>query len=368
MKFQTVGSLLRPLALTQARDNNNPEAKTIEDKEIEKIVKKQIELGFSIVTDGEFRREWWHLDFAWGIHGIQKSVKDHGYAFVGIETRKDVGIDVIAPLSGKSHPFLEHFAFLKKIVNNQAECKLTIPSPAQIYAELSQPYFLKTEANVKNVYKNYKELKKGLANAYKDFLLEYKNIGGTIIQLDDCLWEMFAKDNKDSSLPKGIPHFISKIMAKAFINLNNEIADYAHVLGLRVFGHNCRGNYASHHMCSGSYSTIANSFLKHLHYDRFFLEWDDERAGDVSALKVLIKKNNEVVLGFLSSKTNVLDDENRVIKLLNDVASFINPERLFLSHQCGFASTKEGNNLTIEQQWQKIEQGIDIANKFWGGK
>jgi methionine synthase II (cobalamin-independent) len=365
MQFETVGSLLRPLVLTKARDNKSPKQWEIESEEITKIVEKQIKLGFKIVTDGEFRREWWHLDFAWGLQGIQKSDKEHGYSFVGLETRKDVGIDVVAPLSGLNHPFLSHFKFLKELVNNRCEVKLTIPSPAQIYSELAQPYFLKTEASVKSVYKNYKELKKGLTNAYKQFISDYQKIGGTIIQFDDCLWEMFSKDNHESPLPKGIPHFVFKIMAKAFINLNNDLADYAHSLGLRVFGHNCRGNYESHHMCSGSYSSIANTFLKKLRYDKFFLEWDDDRSGDILALKVFQKKTNEIVLGLLSSKTSTLDDEKRVIELLDKASTIIDKRRLYLSHQCGFASTKEGNHLTIEDQWKKIQQGIDISKRYW---
>ncbi|MDR2867235.1 MAG: hypothetical protein LBV55_01035 [Acholeplasmatales bacterium] len=366
MKFQTVGSLLRPQRLTQARDKSLIEAKKIEDEEIIKLVEKQLDLGLTILTDGEFRREWWHLDFAWGLQGIQKSIKEHGYDFVGIETRKDIGLDVISPLSGKNHPFLQHFLFLKNIVNQRAQIKLTIPSPAQIYSELAQPYFLNFPAKVKSVYKNLKELKNGLAQAYQEFIFDYQNIGGKIIQLDDCLWELFAKDNTQSLLPKNIPAFVVKIMAKAFIKLNNEIADYAHRLGLKVFGHNCRGNYESHHMYSGTYTSLAKNFLKGLHYDRFFLEWDDERAGDISALRILRKKPTQIVLGLLSSKTNHLDEEDRVFKLLNQAASFIEKDRLFLSHQCGFASTKEGNKLTIDQQWAKIQQGIKLAKSYWG--
>ena len=143
------------------------------------------------------------------------------------------------------------------------------------------------------------------------------------------------------------------------------MADYAHEIGLTVWTHNCRGNYESRHAAGGTYEAIAKKFLADQRYDRFFLEWDDERAGDLVALEALKDKDVEVVLGLLSSKTTDLDDEERVYKLLEEASKIIPKERLFLSHQCGFASCDSGNELAIPQQWAKIKQGQEIAEKFF---
>jgi methionine synthase II (cobalamin-independent) len=134
-----------------------------------------------------------------------------------------------------------------------------------------------------------------------------------------------------------------------------------------MWTHNCRGNYASRYMAGGSYAKIADLFVRQLKYDRFFLEWDDERAGPLDALAVFKDRPQvEIVLGLLSSKTHTLDDEGRVIRMLEEAAKILPKERLLLSHQCGFASCDGGNELTEAEQWAKIDQGQQIAKKFWG--
>ncbi|EHJ56148.1 hypothetical protein HMPREF9318_00192 [Streptococcus urinalis FB127-CNA-2] len=154
-------------------------------------------------------------------------------------------------------------------------------------------------------------------------------------------------------------------LADEFIAINNQIVDYAHSLGLKVWTHNCRGNYESRSAAGGTYEAIAEKFLKDQHYDRFFLEWDSETSGDISALSSLKDKDAEVVLGLLSSKTTDLDNEERVYELLEKASQILPKERLYLSHQCGFASCDSGNELAIHQQWKKIEQCQKIANQFW---
>jgi methionine synthase II (cobalamin-independent) len=218
------------------------------------------------------------------------------------------------------------------------------------------------------VYANKQEVKAGLIKAYKEFIEEYAAVGGKILQLDDCLWEIFAEDNPHSLFTgKGINQDEVKAIAVEFIEINNTLIDFAHGLGLTVWTHNCRGNYASRNMASGSYAKIAELFLKQQRYDRFFLEWDDDRAGSLDAIAVFADKPNvEIVLGLLSSKTNTLDDEARVLRLLNDATKIIPKERLLLSHQCGFASCDGGNELTEEEEWAKIDQGQKLAKAFWG--
>lgn len=377
-KFQLVGSLLRPKELLaykeqiEARDDitypfyeDFAGYQEVETKAIKEVVKEQIEHGIDIVTDGEFSKALWHLDFLWGLGGVERFITDHGYAFkdhdgAHFETRKDIGIRITAPLSGKNHHFIKIFKEVKKDAGN-TQAKLTVWGAAHAFTELTVFNGLYGDGQV---YKTQDDLKKGLIKVYKEFLTEFKEIGGEIVQFDDCLWTLFSSDNQDSFFDEGNESL--EDLADTFIAINNEVTDFGHSLGLKVWTHNCRGNYQSRHAAGGSYQTIAKKFLGEQHYDRFFLEWDDERAGDISALEVLKDKQDvEVVLGLLSSKTATLDDETRIYQLLEKASHILPKERLLLSHQCGFASCDCGNELTQEQQWAKIDQGQKIAKHFW---
>ena len=376
-KFQLVGSLLRPADLRKYKDEIEsrddiqypfydalPGYQETETADIKQIVAEQKEKGIDILTDGEFGRSMWHLDFLWGLKGIERYIADHGYTFKDhdggtYETRKDIGIRITEPLSGKNHHFLDIYKLVQAEAGGE-DTKQTIYGPAHAFTELTVFNGL---AGEDQVYKTKEELKAGLVNAYKEFLDEYKEAGGKIIQFDDCLWELFDETNPNSFFAEGNAALAD--LTDEFVALNNEVADYAHEIGLTVWTHNCRGNYESRHAAGGTYEAIAKKFLAEQRYDRFFLEWDDERAGDLVALEALKDKDTEVVLGLLSSKTTDLDDEERVYKLLEEASKIIPKERLFLSHQCGFASCDSGNELAIPQQWAKIKQGQDIAEKFF---
>lgn len=377
-KFQLVGSLLRPTNLLEYKNKiehrDDIKYPFYEDFEgyketesacIDDIVRDQITHNISILTDGEYSKSMWHLDFVWGLSGIERFIADGGYTFQDLdggdfETRKDIGIRIVSPLSGKNHNFIDIFKKVKSQAGNH-DVKTTVWGAAHAFTELGIFNGLYGEDQV---YKSQDELKEGLLNAYREFLTEYKAAGGEIVQFDDCLWELFAEDNDKSFFGDGAVRL--EDLADSFIAINNEIIDFGHSLGLKVWTHNCRGNYQSRHAAGGSYEAIAEKFLRDQHYDRFFLEWDDERAGDISALEVLKDRPNvEVVLGLLSSKTSTLDDEKRVYELLNKASAILPKEQLFLSHQCGFASCDCGNELSIEQQWKKIEQGQAIAENYW---
>lgn len=381
-RFLTVGSLLRPESLLdyktkiEQRDdiaypfyNDFDGYKREEDQAVEAVVGQQIEHGLPEVTDGEYSKSMWHLDFVWGLNGIKRYIADNGYFFRDLdqesnyETRKDIGITIESPLHGHNHTFIDHFNRLKEVSPQGATLKQCIPSPSHIFGELSL-----SEKIGGKVYQTAEEFKKDLSQAYKDFLKEFAEAGGTIIQFDDCLWELFAEDNPHSPF-SGTDFDHSSILglAQEFIDLNNDVIAYAHSLGLKVYTHNCRGNYDSRNMGGGSYEKIAHLFLEKQNYDRFYLEWDDERAGDLSALSVFKNKpDTEVVLGFLSSKSAKLDDEAAVYEQLEKATQYVSKDNLYLSHQCGFASCDGGNELSQEQQWDKIKQGQAIAYRFWG--
>ena len=376
-KFQLVGSLLRPADLREYKTAIEHRDDIVypfydafdgyqetETADIKKVIAEEKANGIHIITDGEYSKSMWHLDFVWGLKGIERYIADHGYTFQDhdggqFETRKDIGIRITEPLSGKNHHFLDIFKLVKQEAGDTAT-KLTIWGPAHAYTELA---IFDGLAGENQVYKTNEELKAGLINAYKEFLTEYKEAGGEIIQFDDCLWELFDESNPASFFAEGNGGLAD--LADEFIAINNEVADYGHELGLKVWTHNCRGNYESRSAAGGTYEAIATKFLKDQHYDRFFLEWDSEVSGDLKALESLKDKDAEVVLGLLSSKTTDLDDEERALKLLEEASNIIPKERLFLSHQCGFASCDSGNELAIPQQWAKIKQGQEIAAKFW---
>ena len=376
-KFQLVGSLLRPANLLayknkiEHRDDihypfydNFPGYLETETAAIKKVIADEKANGIDILTDGEYSKSMWHLDFVWGLKGIERYIADHGYTFQDhdggqYETRKDIGICITEPLSGKNHHFLDIYKLLKEEAGD-TQTKLTIWGPAHAYTELA---IFDKLAGEGQVYKTNEELKAGLIKAYKEFLAEYKEAGGEIIQFDDCLWELFDESNPASFFADGNAALAD--LADEFIAINNEVADYGHQLGLKVWTHNCRGNYESRSASGGTYEAIAEKFLRDQHYDRFFLEWDSDVSGDLKALSSLKDKDAEVVLGLLSSKTTDLDDEERVLRLLEQASTILPKDRLLLSHQCGFASCDSGNELAIPQQWAKIKQGQEIAKKFW---
>lgn len=376
-KFQLVGSLLRPANLLayknkiEHRDDIHypfydsfPGYLETETAAIKKVIADEKANGIDILTDGEYSKSMWHLDFVWGLKGIERYIADHGYTFKDhdggqYETRKDIGIRITEPLSGKNHHFLDIYKLLKEEAGN-TQTKLTIWGPAHAYTELA---IFDGLAGDDQVYKTNEELKAGLIKAYKEFLAEYKEAGGEIIQFDDCLWELFDESNPASFFADGNAALAD--LADEFIAINNEVADYGHQLRLKVWTHNCRGNYESRSASGGTYEAIAEKFLRDQHYDRFFLEWDSDVSGDLKALASLKDKDAEVVLGLLSSKTTNLDDEERVLRLLEQASTILPKDRLLLSHQCGFASCDSGNELAIPQQWAKIKQGQEIAKEFW---
>ncbi|QUL55706.1 cobalamin-independent methionine synthase II family protein [Paenibacillus tritici] len=381
-RFQIVGSLLRPAELLEYKqqiehrdDIQYPFYQDFQGYEqceaeaIQAVVEQERENGLSILTDGEYSKSMWHLDFVWGFQGIERYIAPHGYFFRDIdgtskyETRKDIGLRITGELGGKNHHFLQPYLKLQALAGDR-ETKLCVPSPSHIFGELSWSDNL---GGANAVYQNRDELKAGLVTAYKDFVQEFAAAGGKILQFDDCLWELFADDNPNSPFTgEKINHEEVQSLATEFIDINNTIIDYGHSLGLKMWTHNCRGNYDSRNMGGGSYVKIANLFLKQLKYDRFFLEWDDERAGSLEALAVFKDRpETEIVLGLLSSKTNTLDDETRVLRMLDEASTIIPKERLLLSHQCGFASCDGGNELTEAEQWAKIRQGQEIAHQYW---
>ena len=364
-----VGSYLRPKELVEAREKfakgelSKEELTKVEDKLIAELVEKQIAAGLKGVTDGEFRRAYWHLDFFWGLNGIEHVQGEKGYAFKGIETKPDTA-KVSGKISGENHPFVEHFKYLRDITKDKdVVVKLTIPSPSQLYFEL-----IRTEDHIKSYeqfYSNFDELKAAIVAAYKQVINDLYNEGLRVLQFDDCTWGALADDGFANRFRDERPlEEVRRDYAARCLALNNEVIE-GKPEDLVINTHVCRGNFASKWISQGGYQNVENELLAGENVDAYYLEYDTDRAGDFKPL-AKVGKDKKVVLGLITSKFADLEDKEEVIARIKEASQYIPLENIYLSTQCGFASTEEGNVITEEDQWKKIALISEIVDEVWG--
>ena len=364
-----VGSYLRPKELVEAREKfakgelSKEELTKVEDKLIAELVEKQIAAGLKGVTDGEFRRAYWHLDFFWGLNGIEHVQGEKGYAFKGIETKPDTA-KVSGKISGENHPFVEHFKYLRDITKDKdVVVKLTIPSPSQLYFEL-----IRTEDHIKSYeqfYSNFDELKAAIVAAYKQVINDLYNEGLRVLQFDDCTWGALADDGFANRFRDERPlEKVRRDYAARCLALNNEVIE-GKPEDLVINTHVCRGNFASKWISQGGYQNVEDELLAGENVDAYYLEYDTDRAGDFKPL-AKVGKDKKVVLGLITSKFADLEDKEEVIARIKEASQYIPLENIYLSTQCGFASTEEGNILTEEDQWKKIALISEIVKEVWG--
>ena len=364
-----VGSYLRPKELVEAREKfakgelSKEELTKVEDKLIAELVEKQIAAGLKGVTDGEFRRAYWHLDFFWGLNGIEHVQGEKGYAFKGIETKPDTA-KVSGKISGENHPFVEHFKYLRDITKDKdVVVKLTIPSPSQLYFEL-----IHTEDHIKSYeqfYSNFDELKAAIVAAYKQVIADLYNEGLRVLQFDDCTWGALADDGFANRFRDERPlEEVRRDYAARCLALNNEVIE-GKPEDLVINTHVCRGNFASKWISQGGYQNVEDELLAGENVDAYYLEYDTDRAGDFKPL-AKVGKDKKVVLGLITSKFADLEDKEEVIARIKEASQYIPLENIYLSTQCGFASTEEGNILTEEDQWKKIALISEIVKEVWG--
>ena len=362
-RYDFVGSFLRPDALKEARqafengEISNDELTEVENKAIEALIEKQKELGLHSITDGEFRRSWWHLDFMWGLGGVEKIEVDHGYQFNAVETRAE-SARLTGKLSGSNHPFIEHFKFVKQFEDDNTIARQTIPAPAQFLAELYRPENVEATTAV---YPDKTDLLNDIAAAYQTFIQELYDAGCRNLQLDDCTWGMLVDENYWKLRDDDVT--VTEV-SQEYVNLNNKAIENRPA-DLVVNTHVCRGNYRSQWASSGAYDTVADILFGEENVDGYYLEFDTERAGGFESLKK-VSGEKQVVLGLVSSKTRALEDKKEIIERIETAAQSIDKDRLCLSPQCGFASTEEGNELTEEEQWNKMKLVKEIAKEVWG--
>jgi methionine synthase II (cobalamin-independent) len=362
-KFDIVGSFLRPEYLKEAREGfkhgtvSADELRKIEDKAITELIEKQKEVGLPVITDGEFRRSWWHLDFMWGLQGVEKLELSKGYVFQGEETRGE-SAGLTGKISGENHPFVEHFKFIKLFEDDSVVARQTIPAPAQFLAELERGENLnKTRA----FYEDEESLILDIAAAYRTVLTDLYAAGCRNVQFDDCTWGMFCDAKYWEARQSGKKSVEEE--AKKYVRINN-LAIQGQPEDLVINTHVCRGNYHSTWASSGGYAPIAPHLFGEEHVSAYYLEYDDDRSGDFEPLKY-VDGDKQVVLGLITSKSPKLEEKEQIIAKIRKASKYIPLERLALSPQCGFASTEEGNVLTEEEQWNKLKLVKEISEEIW---
>lgn len=362
-KFDIVGSFLRPEYLKEAREGykngtvTEEELRRIEDKAITELIGKQKEVGLPVITDGEFRRSWWHLDFMWGLKGVEKLEVSQGYAFHDEVTRGE-SAGLIGKISGEDHPFVEHFKFVKLFEDENVTARQTIPAPAQFLAELERGDNLD---QTRTFYEDEESLIQDIAAAYRTILADLYAAGCRNVQFDDCTWGMFCDTKYWEARQNGKKSVEEE--AKKYVRVNN-LAIQGQPEDLVINTHVCRGNYHSTWASSGGYAPIAPHLFSEEHVSAYYLEYDDDRSGDFEPLKY-VDGEKQVVLGLVTTKSPKLEEKERIVAKIRKASKYIPLERLALSPQCGFASTEEGNILTEEEQWEKLKLVKEISEEVW---
>ena len=365
-RYDIVGSFLRPAELKAAREKfankeiTKDELKAVEDKAIKELVEKESKAGLHAVTDGEFRRSYWHLDTFWGFEGIAHTVQAHGYQFHDEETRADSAQVVGKIKFNGTHPDLEAFKYLKSLTDGTGLIpRQSIPAPAQFYAEL-----YRGEGNVQaleKVYATKDELITDIDQAYHDLILALYEAGCRDLKIDDCTWGMVVDDDFWATMTE--QGFNRDELENEYLRVNNgALVDLPE--DLTVTTHICRGNYHSTWATKGGYGPVADYVLAKENVSAFYLEYDSDRAGGFEPL-AKVPADKYVVLGLLTSKSGELEDRQVVLDRIHEAAQYHDLDKLCLSTQCGFSSTEEGNILTEEQQWAKIALVKSIAEEVW---
>jgi len=354
-----VGSLLRPGALRQAREKRakgeiTPAGlKAIEDREIERVIKRQEEVGLKAVTDGEFRRSWWHLDFLWGLDGVERHVMDSGIAFAAVTTRNE-GAKVTGKLRSSLHPMIEHFKFVA--AHTKRVPKITIPAPSAIYG---RPLMTPID---KETYPTLDAFFADLGQAYRKAVRGFADAGCRYLQLDEVFIAMLCDEKYRQQMrdrgdnPERLGEIYGELINTAMSDIPSDMTITMHL---------CRGNYKSTFMGAGGYEAVQEILFNKINVHGYFMEYDDQRSGGFEPLRML-PKGKQVVLGIMTTKTGKLESKDDLKRRIDAAAKYAPLDQLCISGQCGFASTEEGNTLTEDEQWAKLGRLVEVADEVWG--
>lgn len=359
-RADVVGSFLRPDAIKQARQQfaqgeiSADQLRHVENEEIRHVVEQQCACGLHVVTDGEFRRAWWHFDFFAGLEGVELFEAEQGIQFNGVQTKAH-GVRVTGKVSFKDHPMLEDFRYLKSI-SGDAQPKMTIPSPSVLHFRGGRKVIDATAYPELDAYFD------DLATTWRDAIRAFYDAGCRYLQLDDTVWAYLCSDEQRKQIvargddPEELARIYARVLNKALEGKPEDLT-----IGLHV----CRGNFRSTWISEGGYEPVAEVLFGGVNVDAFFLEYDNDRSGDFAPLRFVRPGKQQVVLGLITTKNGELENPEGVKARLEEAAKYVDISQICLSPQCGFASTEEGNSLTPEQQWEKVRLVTRIAEQVW---
>ena len=357
-----VGSLLRPEIIKENRKKffedkiiSSEELKLIEDTEIKKIVKLQEELGFKVVTDGEFRRSFWHYDFLEGLDGFELEERESGVQFSGAKLRPFFPVIKNKIDFPSDHPMLEHFKFVAK--SSSVLPKIAIPGPSCCHFRTTPNDIYPKE------YEDNEKLFFDIAQTYKKAVQEFYDIGCRYLQMDDIFFAYLCDPNHRTTRMK-FGEDPDELIEKYAWMLNEAIKDRPK--DMTVGMHLCRGNFKSNFAAQGAYDPTVDAVFNKIDLDVYFMEYDDERSGGLEPLKYLPKGNKRVMPGFITTKQGKLETLDFLQKKFEEASKYISIDQLGIAPQCGFSSTEEGNIISLEDQKRKLELVIEASNKIWG--
>jgi 5-methyltetrahydropteroyltriglutamate--homocysteine methyltransferase len=362
-RYDHVGSFLRPKYLLEAREQKSKgtitaeQLRTVEDKAITEIVKFQEDVGLKSITDGEFRRTYFHIDFLDKLGGVKTDIP---VTFIKPDGSQELAPPVMKVVDKVTHAQaiqLADFQYLKSQVSAGNTPKVTIPSPTMLHfrggrAGISRQHYPELDP----------EFYQDVANAYGDELRSLAAAGCTYVQMDDtnlaylCDEKMREAARQRGDDPNELPHRYAK-----FVNL--VVAQKP--AGMTLAMHLCRGNFKSTHAASGNYEPVAEALLQEMNLDAYFMEYDDSRSGDFKPLRFL-PKGKTVVLGLVTTKFGTLEDKDDLKRRIEAAAHYAPLDQLALSPQCGFSSTVHGNDIAVEAQRAKLRLVIETAQEVWG--
>ena len=355
-----VGSLLRPIPLREARAARaegkvTPEAlRGIEDTHIKAVIAEQKAIGLKAVTDGEFRRAFWHFDFLAGLGGVEMYRSDQGIQFKGGQTAA-YGLKVTGRIHYAPHSFVQDYAFVHANAGG-AVPKITIPSPSVLHFRGGR------RAVDTHTYPEMDGFFTDLGNAYAEAVADFAKAGCRYLQLDEVNIAYLCDPEQIAGL-KARGEETEGLLGKYAALINRAID--GRPKDMTVSMHLCRGNFRSMHIAAGGYDPVAEVLFNGINVDAYFMEYDDERSGSFAPLRFL-PKGKTVVLGLVTSKRGELETKDLLKRRIEEAAKHAPLDQLAISPQCGFASTEEGNLLTVEEQWAKLRLCVEVAEEVWG--
>jgi 5-methyltetrahydropteroyltriglutamate--homocysteine methyltransferase len=360
-----VGSLLRPPQLLQAREDfaagriDADELRGVEDEAIREAVRKQEEVGLQSATDGEFRRASWHMDFIYALDGISKDTGNISVTFHNAEGDLEftpAAMHVDGKLGVSETIFGDAFSFLREQVTT-AVPKLTIPSPSMVHWRGGRA------AIDPHVYPDVESFWADLVAAYAEEVRRLGELGCRYLQFDDTSLA-YLNDPGQREHAAAIGGDPENQHVEYIRHINEALAHRPE--GMRVTTHMCRGNFRSSWVAVGGYDHVAEALFNELDVDGYFMEWDDERSGGFEPLRLLPKGHKQVVLGLVTTKRGELESKDDLKRRIEEASRYAPLDQLCLSGQCGFSSTVEGNVLTQEDQWRKLQLIVEVAEEVWG--